>query len=307
MENFVTLFDRNFLPQGMALYISMERVMQNFTLWIVCMDDECYEIIKKLKNKNIKPINIKKYEDGLLLKIKKQRTRAEYCWTITPMTFKFVFLEAAEVNQVTYLDADMWFMKSPEKIISDFKISKKSVLITRHDYAPENDQSETSGKYCVQFLTIKKNTGEKLRAWWEEKCLEWCFDKFEEDRFGDQKYIERWPELAIYDVHEVEKEGLFMGPWNSGYYPYTKAICYHFHGFRIITKEKFFIGGYEMPKVVIDKVYKKYIKELAEAIRLLNDVGYILKPQTNANLYRIYISLIISRIKKLFSGTIIRL
>jgi hypothetical protein len=49
MEHFVTLFDLLFLPQGLALHRSMERHAGNYTLWILCMDDEVHGILSLMK------------------------------------------------------------------------------------------------------------------------------------------------------------------------------------------------------------------------------------------------------------------
>ena len=48
MEHYVTLFDSLFLPQGLALHISMERHLKDYTLWILCVDDQAHEILSKL-------------------------------------------------------------------------------------------------------------------------------------------------------------------------------------------------------------------------------------------------------------------
>ena len=48
MEHFVTLFDSLFLPQGLALHISMERHLKDYTLWSLCVDDKSHEILNKL-------------------------------------------------------------------------------------------------------------------------------------------------------------------------------------------------------------------------------------------------------------------
>ena len=47
VEHFVTLFDQVFLPQGLALHMSMERHIKNYKLWILCMEDQVFEILAK--------------------------------------------------------------------------------------------------------------------------------------------------------------------------------------------------------------------------------------------------------------------
>ena len=200
MERYVTLFDSLFLPQGLALHLSMERHVKDYTLWILCVDDEAHDVLTKLQLPNVRLLQLSKLETAELLRIKPTRSKGEYCWTLTPFAPRFVFEADADVQRVTYLDADMWFRKHPAPIFREFEASGKQVLITDHAYAPEYDQSATSGQYCVQFITFTRDGGEVVRQWWEDRCVEWCYARFEDGKFGDQKYLDSWPELFLEQV-----------------------------------------------------------------------------------------------------------
>jgi hypothetical protein len=178
MEHFVTLFDSLFLPQGLALHMSMERHIKDYTLWILCVDDEVYDSLTKLNLDNVRLLKLSELETPELLAVKPTRTKGEYCWTLTPFSLRFVFEADASLKRVTYLDADMWFRKNPAPIFREFDVSEKHVLITDHNYAPEYDASAKSGQYCVQFMTFNRDGGEVVRKWCEKRCIEWCFARF---------------------------------------------------------------------------------------------------------------------------------
>lgn len=282
MEHFVTIFNSLFLPQGLALHKSMERHVWAYVLWIVCVDDEAHDVLEKLALPNIRLLKLSDLETDELLSVKPERTIGEYCWTLTPFAPRFVFEADAAVQRVTYLDADLWFCKHPKPIFNEFDTSGKQVLITDHAYAPEHDQSATSGQFCVQFMTFTRDGGETVRGWWEERCIEWCFARVENDKFGDQKYLDDWPERFGSLVHVLQDKERALAPWNATRFPYSSAVFYHFHGLRILSRKQLQIGQYSLPLAIKQNVYVPYFDDLKESIHQLEAIQFTWKTQAVA-------------------------
>ncbi len=279
MEHYVTLFDSLFLPQGLALHMSMERHVTNYTLWILCMDDTAYEVLTRLHLANVRLLQMSKLETDKLLGVKQTRSKGEYCWTVTPFAPRFVFEADAQLARVTYLDADLWFRKHPAPIYREFEASGKHVLITDHAYAPEYDQSATFGQYCVQFMIFSRKDGEIVRQWWEDRCIEWCYARAEDGKFGDQKYLDDWPSRFDKQVHVLENRDVLLAPWNVKRFPYGPAICYHFHGLRVSDNKIVISDYYPLPQRVVSNIYEPYVSDLVNAIHQLTSVGYAHKNQ----------------------------
>ena len=279
MEHYVTLFDALFLPQGLALHASLERHAGTYMLWILCVDDQAYSVLSELRLPNVRLLRASDVETAELLAVKPTRTRGEYCWTLTPFAPRFVFDAAADVRRVTYLDADLWFRANPASIFREFEASGKEVLITDHAYAPEYDQTATSGRYCVQFLTVTRDGGEVVRKWWEERCIEWCYARIEDGKFGDQKYLDDWPERFGQWVHVLADKELAQAPWNATRFPYGSSVFYHFHGLRIISASRIALSNYVLPEPVKTHVYQPYLRDLRAVLRVLADHGSPLQPQ----------------------------
>ena len=277
MEHFVTLFDLLFLPQGLALHRSMERHSGNYTLWILCMDDEVHEILSLMKLPNVQLLQLSLVETKELERVKPERTVGEYCWTVKPFALKFVFDSDISVKRVTYLDADLWFRKSPAPIFQEFDKSGKDVLITDHAYAPEYDLSEKSGQYCVQFTTFTREGGEPVRKWWEERCIEWCFARYENGKFGDQKYLDDWPERFQKQVHVLSNQGWTLAPWNANRFPYSNGIFWHFHGLRLTEKHSKAMvqltTEYSIPSITKKQIYEPYLVDLSAVIQVMKIHG----------------------------------
>jgi len=267
MEHFVTICDSRFLPQGLALHKSLERHCPEFTLWFLCMDEEAYRLLSTLAARGLRPIKVSDFETPELLAVKKSRTVGEYCWTLSPVAPRLVFALAPDAARVTYLDADMYFLKSPQPIFREFEASGKAVLITEHAYDPRYDQSAASGQYCVQFMVFVRDSSEPVRQWWEMKCLEWCHAWPEDGRMGDQKYLDDWPVRFADHVHVLSQREVLLAPWNARRFPYSGAIAWHFQGLRLLSEGQVLLyRTYVVPEVVLDKVYRPYLKALRLAM-----------------------------------------
>lgn len=267
----------------------MERHAGDYMLWILCVDDEVYHILVTLNLINVRLLQLSTLETDELKRIKAIRTKGEYCWTLTPFAPRFVFESDDSVARVTYIDADMWFRKNPAPIFKEFEASCSQVLITDHAYAPEYDHSATSGQYCVQFITFTRTGGEVIRKWWEERCVEWCYARVEDGKFGDQKYLDDWPERFAEQVHVLKNKELLLAPWNATRFPYGNACLWHFHNLRLITNKKstrVLFGIFPLPKLTQVYIYQPYLQDIRKAIELLRSFGFKPKSQSNISVFR---------------------
>jgi hypothetical protein len=283
VEHYVTYFDSLFIPQGLTLHQSLEKHAGEYLLWILCVDNQTFDSIEKLSLSNVRLMQLELLETEKLRELKNKRTKGEYCWTLTPFTMKFVFDADESINRVTYLDADLWFRKNPTPIFKEFESSGKSVLITDHAFAPELDQSTLFGQYCVQFMIIVKGqSGENIRKWWESRCIEWCYNRTGNGKFGDQKYLDDWPNMFSESVHVLQNKELMLAPWNATRFPYGNSILWHFHGLRISGNSPnnyIYYGGYPLPPETKKYIYQPYILELAQQISRLQSIGFTVKTQ----------------------------
>src|SRR5258706_2554313 len=209
MTNFCTLFDSNYLGRGLALYESLCRVCPSFHLYILAFDEKSKRFLKEKNYPFITVISLDEFEDQELLKVKPGRSAAEYCWTCTHSAILYC-IQKYNLSSCTYIDADMIFYSDPKVLIDE--MGNDSVLISEHRYTRLYDQSKTSGIYCVQFMCFK-NTGEGMTVlqWWRNACLEWCYARYEDGKFGDQKYLDNW-RRDFKGIHVLQHEGGGIAP-----------------------------------------------------------------------------------------------
>jgi hypothetical protein len=248
------------------------------------MDDEVHVQLSRLQLPQVRLLRLSDWETPELLAVKSGRSRGEYCWTMTPFSVRFVFESDPQAARVTYIDADTWFRASPRPIFQELDESGASILITEHAYSPEFDQTDSSGRYCVQFVCFEREMGEAVRAWWEARCLEWCFARHENGKFGDQKYLDDWYELFAGQVHVLKNQALTMGPWNATRFPYSAAVFWHFHGVRLDIRagriRNMWGGGYPLPVPTRRWVYGAYLDDLRHQVDVrLAGIGYQARSQ----------------------------
>ena len=286
MLNFCTLFDINFIFHGLGLYESLkENCKSEFTLYIFAFCDKSYKLLKDLNLPNVKVISTDELEQRLpqLKEAKQNRSKGEYCWTCASASILYC-IKTFNLEQCTYLDSDIYFYQNPKTLLDEMK--EKSILITEHRYTPEHDLTATSGKYCVQFVSFKNDEkGIKALNWWVNSCIEWCYNRFEDGKFGDQKYLDDWTE-RFEGVHVLEHLGGGVAPWNVQQYSILQkegkiyvndcipVIFYHFHNVKIAKNGKFYKKNYESyprEEIVNELFYKPYIAKLVDISKDLHE------------------------------------
>lgn len=298
MYNFCTLFDSNYFSKGIALYNSLEKNCKNFHLYIFAFDDAAYYSLTQLKLNHATIISLKEFEDEELLKVKPTRTIAEYCWTSTSSTILYV-LNNYNVESCTYLDSDIFFYSSPKPIFDE--LGNKSILLTEHNYSPQYNKEVKSGKYCVQFITFKNDTrGRNALNWWRERCLEWCYNRYEDGKFGDQLYLDDWTD-RFEGVHVLKHLGGGLAAWNVQRFNFLmkhnkivgkeiatgqefEVIFYHFHYLRFLQDKKIELGRRKLSNSVLNIFYKPYINYLESIKDSLLKKGFEFDPHGTAKM-----------------------
>lgn len=301
MINLCTLFDSGYMDRGIVLYKSLEAHADAFCLYILCMDKLSYETLKKLGLQNAILISEADILDEVLIKIKKERQRSEYCWTCTPLLVEYV-LNHYPVKDCTYIDADMMFYGNPKILLDELHAADASVGIIGHRFPKNIAKSKREryyGRYCVEFNTfLNDERGRAVLSDWKENCLKQCTMELGESGFGDQKYLEKW-EDEFEGIYEYKNVGAGVAPWNiCDYRPeildenvqliYRRKercnlIFYHFQSLMVLDNQRVFIGVYNelgiKSKKLINYLYQDYALKLMRERKLLKKHGVNLPEQ----------------------------
>ena len=234
--NFCTLFDSYYLLKGLGLYLSLEKVTDDFHLYVMAFDKDSYEKLNSIGFERMTVELLDDFETPELLEVKPSRNKAEYCWTCGPSVI-FHFLTKYGLDEITYLDSDLFFMADPR--ILKQEVGNSSVVITEQGIGEKGAQ--LYGRYCVQYLTFKNDKdGLGALTWWRDRCIEWCYQIMEPNRYADQKYLDEFPKRWD-NVCVLKNMGVGIAPWNMHRYQYKEDhlvfegnvypfIFFHFHG-----------------------------------------------------------------------------
>lgn len=273
MDNAVycALFDIKYAHFGLTLY-STFRKYSDAKIYLFPFDNKTYDLLTSLSLINTVIVKQSEFENERLLKVKPSRTKSEYCWTCTSSIIRYILKKYNE-SLCIYLDSDLGFFNDPALLLSEFE--GKSVLITGHNFSSENKHHEgPSGTYNVQFVGFRNDTnGNTVLNWWCDRCIEWCYARVEGGKFGDQKYLDGWPQ-KFKGVHVLKHIGGGMAPWNATQFTITKEngvlmanetktgikqplVFYHFHDF---CPQRLSVN-YRLPKSA-NLIYADYLDDL---------------------------------------------
>ena len=180
---FCTVISRFRLYQAVALFCSLQEVITDHIIYVLCVDDETHRLISRMGWQRIRLLHICELKNESLNQLKKNRRMNEYCWTLKPLLIEAVFSRDPQIDRVTYVDADLFFFSDPSVIFKNQPHC--SVLLSRGDIVipslePENKKrlQALMGKYNSGFISFKRDeTGLECLKWWKKSCLKSCVSK----------------------------------------------------------------------------------------------------------------------------------
>jgi hypothetical protein len=275
---YCTYFDHNYLSRGLALYQSLQRHAPGSRLWVLCLSEACHQTLVALALPDIIPVRLADFEaaDPEVAATRASRSTIEYYFTCTPAWMLFVLAREAGAEWVTYLDGDLFFFDSPGIIYQE--LEDASVAIIPHRYPPKLARLRKFGTYNVGWVGARNDAdGTAVIQWWRARCIEWCHDVVDGDRFADQGYLDSFPRLFS-RVRVIENIGANLAPWNIGNYRIDfrdglvlidtdrPLVFFHFQGLRKAMRWFIFSSHrvYRAPfsSVVRNDIYKPYVDEL---------------------------------------------
>lgn len=275
---YCTCFDRNYLSRGLALYHSLRRYSPASRLWVLCLDQAAYRLLRDRALPDLIPIQLPDFEaaDPDVAATRTSRSLVEYYFTLCPAWLLYVARQEADAEWVTYLDGDLFFFSPPEPIYDE--LGSAAFAVIPHRYPPALERLKRFGIYNVGWVGVRTDLdGLTPLRWWREKCIEWCYDYVDGERFADQGYLQ---ELArrFPRVKAIENYGANLAPWNLSNYRIDfcaprilindtqPLIFFHFQGVKrgfgwfIFNNHR----NYEAPftGVVREHIYKPYVDEM---------------------------------------------
>jgi hypothetical protein len=285
---YCTYFDHNYLSRGLALYHSLQRHAPGARLWVLCLSAPCYQALAKLDLPNLIPRSLAEFEaqDAEVAATRSTRSTIEYYFTCTPAWMLFVLSNEPAAEWVTYLDGDLCFFSTPEPIYSE--LQDAAVAIIPHRYTTGIGRLRKFGTYNVGWVGARNDPeGIAVIEWWRERCIEWCYDYVDGDRFADQGYLDSFSSRST-RVKVIENVGANLAPWNVGNYRIDfrdnrvmidaiyPLIFFHFQGLKkglgwfIFNSHRYYHAPFS--RDMRNHVYKPYIDELLAIERAIDPV-----------------------------------
>lgn len=293
--NFCALFDKGFLLKGLALHDSLLERAGNFTLWILCMDEETYFVLEKLNLPNVRLLALSDIEDAELKAARQNRSPRKYCFTLSP-SLPLYILKNNDMDNIAYLDADLYFFASPKVIYEE--MGNNSIMIIPHHLGPSRKEKEKEvGKYNVGMLIFKKDErGLACLEWWKGQCLLYCDDEPKPGHYDDQKFLDYFEE-KFKGVHALKNRGADLAPWNierenirsqkgTIFVGSDTLVFFHFSGFALYPQSPILPYGpysfheYIRSSLLKDLIYRPYAETLYEMLKKVR----VIEPDWNYGL-----------------------
>jgi hypothetical protein len=285
MAVYATYFDSRFLVRGAACIRSLlAHSREPVDVLALALDETCARQLPALlgpvppgSSVAVEPLAAFEARHAVLLRAKADRPSSEYIFTLTPFLCRDALNRAPAGDVAVYLDADTFFFADPA--LATGWMGQAEIGLTEHRFpCATRHLARIYGRFNVGWLAFR-HTPAALRCLerWAGQCIASCSMDPATGAFGDQKYLDAWPE-QFPSVHVVACPGLNAAPWNASAHSFAASprgvtvdgqplVLFHFH--RLVRHGP---GVYEtdyrdygaLSAALRDHVYLPYIAALED-------------------------------------------
>jgi len=215
-EVYCTYFDHNYLSRATLMIESLRRYDQS-PIYVLALSELCETVLRELALPNVEIVPLAQLEAAYpeLTPLKQSRKVVEYYFTLSPFLPHYLFANT-DAERITYIDGDLYFFSSPRPVFDSF--GGASVAITPHRFSFEYRNHLIYGRFNVAWITYRRNAeGLDCLNTYKAECTAWCYDRVEDGKFGDQKYLDAWPGRCP-TLKIIEHKGFNLAIWNVGNY-----------------------------------------------------------------------------------------
>lgn len=280
---YCTYFDHNYLSRALLTIESLRHFEPEAPIHVLALSDLCETVLRELALPNVEIIPLAQLEQAYpeLAPLKRERRLIEYYFTLSPFLPHYLFARTT-ADRINYIDGDLYFFTSPRPVLDS--LGEASVVITPHRFSFEYRNHVQYGLFNVAWITYRRCAeGLDCLNTYKAECTAWCYDRVEDGRFGDQKYLDAWPGRYP-NLKVIEHKGFNLAIWNAHNYMIRlkndivmidddPLVFYHFASTRLMPD-----GTVEVPvlprggrskTVLIQHVLNPYKRKLEEERRVL--------------------------------------
>jgi hypothetical protein len=250
---FCTYCDQGYVARLLCLHDSLLAQREPFRLFVLCFDDVTARVVADAGDPDLIGISLSDFLNAQpeYAAVRPSRTKVEFYFTATPVLVRHCFGLVPDAGQMTYLDSDLYFFGPASAVFAEQ--GEASIGIVPHRFPARLAHLQKWGAYNVAWVSFRRDRdGLACLKWWRARCLEWCHDHIDHDRFADQGYLTEFPKRFA-NVRVLDHPGINAAPWNMDGVRLVardaemlvndrRLLFYHFQGIREISPGWFDVG-----------------------------------------------------------------
>jgi hypothetical protein len=273
MHCYTIICDIKYVAAALAFYRSL-RAVGDHRLRIYTLDAAAATVLRRFPLERVEVFTPDEYIPPDVERLRRSRSLSAFAFTLKPIVLLHAAASGAE--WITYFDADTCVFADPVRLLEGLSPDTPASF-TPHRFSTVFQRYEPSvGRFNAGYAAFRNGPlGLKILEDWRERCVEWCHDFVDGNRYSDQKYLEHLVDIYP-SIDLCRHKGANVAPWNVSEVRLSlqhQRVCadgdplvfYHFQGLKIFGPRLFNLyasSALSIDGPLLELVYRPYVELL---------------------------------------------